>query len=261
MNPFIIEEWRALEKIHIPELYSETRYSISNIGRVYDNDNLKFISIYKPKGNNYEYVSLNTIYGSKKYYIHRLVALVFIDNPNPKINTIVNHINGIKDWNTYTNLEWTSYSGNNKHAYDNNLKLKGEACSMSKLTEKEVMKVCELLETNMSIADIAREVDGNILASDVYDILHRKCWVDISNNYNFYQGDRIDNLRNFDKDKVRILCQYFQDHPKPIDRPITKHCEEALKACNYDYSWQSINTLRKVYIRYTYNSISKDYIF
>ena len=53
-------------------------------------------------------------------YIHILVAKAFI--PNPLNLPTVNHIDGNKHNNSVTNLEWATYSENNQHAYNNNLK-------------------------------------------------------------------------------------------------------------------------------------------
>lgn len=47
--------------------------------------------------------------------IHRLVAQTFIPNPDNK--PCVNHIDGNKENNIISNLEWCSYSENNTHAY------------------------------------------------------------------------------------------------------------------------------------------------
>ncbi len=54
-----------------------------------------------------------------KKFIHRLLGEYFISNPNDL--PTINHIDGNKLNNSLSNLEWCSYSKNNKHAYDNNL--------------------------------------------------------------------------------------------------------------------------------------------
>ena len=54
-----------------------------------------------------------------KKYIHRLLAELFVDNPNN--NPQVNHIDGNKHNNNIDNLEWVTVAENTQHAYDNGL--------------------------------------------------------------------------------------------------------------------------------------------
>lgn len=59
-----------------------------------------------------------------KYYrpgVHRLVALNFIPNPNNL--PVINHIDGDKSNNHYSNLEWCTVLHNNIHAYITGLKV------------------------------------------------------------------------------------------------------------------------------------------
>lgn len=56
----------------------------------------------------------------KRFRIHRLVALTFIGQP-PNDKPHINHKDGVKNNNHYSNLEWCSIIENNKHALKNGL--------------------------------------------------------------------------------------------------------------------------------------------
>ncbi len=62
----------------------------------------------------YEKVQLSTITGKKRTpFVHRLVALAFI--PNPENKPQVNHIDGDKRNNQVINLEWVTNQENHNH--------------------------------------------------------------------------------------------------------------------------------------------------
>jgi hypothetical protein len=71
-------------------------------------------------GNGYMQVPLSKDSKKKYYYVHILVAMHFIDNPNSLPE--VNHSDGNKSNNVYHNLEWSTRKGNEEHAWKTGLK-------------------------------------------------------------------------------------------------------------------------------------------
>ena len=85
-------------------------YSVSTEGRIRKNSNRRIL-IPSRKSNGYMQVNIFTNDGRRKHeYVHRLVALTFLDNPNhfPEVN----HIDGVRDNNVLHNLEWVTHAEN-----------------------------------------------------------------------------------------------------------------------------------------------------
>ena len=92
------------------------KYKISNLGRVYSLKSHRYLSI-GSNGRGYLHVSLWRNNKEKKEYIHRLVALHFIPNPNnlPQVN----HKDENKENNCVDNLEWCDAKYNNNYGAHN----------------------------------------------------------------------------------------------------------------------------------------------
>lgn len=126
------EEWRSVPGY---EGYLE----VSSLGRV------RSLDRYVPRGDTGKpvfysgkilifsvdkggYPRIRASYGgvSVSLRVHRLVAIAFIENPDNKPQ--VNHINGVKTDNRVVNLEWSTNSENQLHAYrlDLNIRFKGK---------------------------------------------------------------------------------------------------------------------------------------
>lgn len=82
-------------------------------------------------------------YKNKKrymYYVHRLVASVYVPNPHNK--PYVNHKDGNPENNNYLNLEWVTNSENLSHAYKElNERKKCPICGKEKYKES-ICKTC-----------------------------------------------------------------------------------------------------------------------
>jgi hypothetical protein len=92
----------------------ERLYRLYSDGEIWSVRSAKFISQELVKG--YNRVSLSLNGKVKRFQVHRLVAEHFILNPNKK--PCVNHKNGDKQDNNILNLEWCTYSENEKHSYN-----------------------------------------------------------------------------------------------------------------------------------------------
>jgi len=110
---------------------------------------------------------------SKKWSVHRLVALAFV--PNPENKPEINHKDGIKNNNYFKNLEWCTPSENLVHAFKFGLKMatKGEKNPCSKVTSKQILKIRSLIGT-LTQSEIADRF--GISQSAVSLIIHRKLW-------------------------------------------------------------------------------------
>lgn len=96
-------------------------YIITNDGKVYNSQRKRYLCL-KKHVNGYIGVALSGEDNKRKNInLHRLVALLFIDNPNNYRE--VNHIDFDKTNNKLENLEWISRSGNSKHNISKNIQV------------------------------------------------------------------------------------------------------------------------------------------
>lgn len=109
----------------------EGYYQVSNLGRVkttyrsyidkycHGKCRVEKILSQSLSRSGYMVVNLSKSGKTKHLYVHRVVAIAFINNDLNKPQ--VNHIDGCKTNNTLTNLEWSTRSENISHAYENGL--------------------------------------------------------------------------------------------------------------------------------------------
>lgn len=117
-------------------------YSIDGYGNIKNIKRDKQLKPYlTPKG--YYKVVLNGTH----YFVHRLVALNFIPNPDSDNLVQVNHIDGNKL---------------NNH---------------SKLTKEDVIKIRQLISEGMMQKDVAKLY--NMSTSGIYSIYHKITWKDV----------------------------------------------------------------------------------
>lgn len=104
----MLEEWKDIPTY-------ENRYQVSSFGRVRSLISMKLLKPMKHY-RGHLYVHLYNKHSVRdQIFVHRLVAMVFIDNWDDL--AFVNHRHGDKTDNRATELEWTSPSGNTIHYY------------------------------------------------------------------------------------------------------------------------------------------------
>lgn len=142
----------------------EGLYQVSSLGQVKrveryytqlnsltGNSNTKLLPemIMKPFEDEDGYLRISLIKDNvrKKHFVHRLVAINFI--PNPENKPEVNHKEGNKKDNRVEMIEWNTTSENQRHAVANKLyeTAKGETAGQAKLKEVQVREIHKLWKT------------------------------------------------------------------------------------------------------------------
>jgi len=125
---------------------------------------------------------------------------------------VVNHKDGVKWHNEFTNLEWVTQSENADHANNNNLVARayGEDNGYSKLTDDQYRKICELLEQNYLPYQINQILNyGFDITNICQKIRSGKSGLAIAKDYDFSNLDR-KTLNMYTEDQVRIICQCLE---------------------------------------------------
>lgn len=135
------------EERFVPIKKFEGRFWISDFGRVVSVDARKgLVNFLHPyiDATGYYNTELRMKPETRKVRIHTLVGEHFVSKTDPDHN-IVNHLLGIKLFNYYKVLEWTTLGDNVKHAVDTGLMdLKGEKHPNAKLTSAQVKEMRQL---------------------------------------------------------------------------------------------------------------------
>lgn len=147
------EIWRVVPN-------SNNRYMVSNFGRI------KSFAYNKKEGqvlkcfviNGFKQVQISTKKSNRKFYVHKLVAQIWISKPSDKHN-FVTHIDGNLRNNHISNLEWhTRETLTDKHRELGNRKNQNRknVIRNSKLIESDVELLKSMLDRGVVQSKIAK---------------------------------------------------------------------------------------------------------
>ena len=105
--------------------------------------------------------------GGKTHLVHRLVAELYVENPDSKEQ--VNHKDGVKANNNHWNLEWVTCQENNDHAVLTGLVKRGKDRPNSKMTDEQVLELRSLREEGHNYYELGR------LFGIAYQTAHKIC--------------------------------------------------------------------------------------
>ena len=195
VNPMILYT-KNLTPNHdfVPLIYENIdkgRYLINPYGEIYS---LYSNRIMRQDTNwaGYKRICLITEDGKKRNFsIHRLVAHTFIINPFPNLYNDVNHINGDKSKNDYTNLEWCNNNQNKHYASEMGLYEHGEDRYNAVYSDDFAREVCQKFQDGMRYEDVYRYYQnlypntGSTIGSFIYKLYHRRTRSHITKLYNY----------------------------------------------------------------------------
>lgn len=220
-------------------------YYINEHGEVYSDKrgNLRKLKLSKDTSG-YIRVGLYIKQGmQRKYLLHRLLAEVFIENPNKF--EYVNHKDGDKLNNKLSNLEWCSSSYNQTHAYVMGLKTipKGEDNGRSILTEKDVLEIYNKSLEGYRTKDLLEQY--NVSESTLCDIRAKRNWRHITGDLPDIPLEK--RSKRLSVDTIKWVCFQLQ---AGLTAPQIK--EKA--TCNI-----SLDRIWAIRSRRYYSDISKDF--
>jgi hypothetical protein len=165
--------------------------------------------------------------------VHRLVAHAFCPKPEhlkdvPYEDLMINHKDGVKGNNYYTNLEWCTNQENVKHAFDTGLSigLKGEDSSCSKLTNGQVSEIRSHFLENPKTSYSWYSKKYNVSITIIHRILMNNTYND--NNYSPIDKERkmsqaeADSIRAHKINNPNTLTAYYSNLYNVSDSTIQK---------------------------------------
>lgn len=225
------------------ELKEFENYYVTENGEVYSYKGVKPRKMkLKTRADGYIEVTLRKNKKPVSIMVHRLVAMTYLDNVENK--PCVNHKDGVKSNNHFSNLEWCTYKENTEHAFETGLITRiGEGSDFCTTTENQVRLCCELLQnTSLYVTEIAERVG---VGKDVVSKIKRKeSWTHVSKDYILPTTRNVSG--NLSESEVAAICSLLNSGKRPL------HISRDLGIDR--------NVVNRIKYRKSYKEISKKYL-
>lgn len=165
-------------------------YLIYTDGRIYSLLAKRFLSPFKNQAG-YSRIGLKTINGNyKNFSIHRLVGETFIINPFPDLYNDIDHRDGNKDKNHYSNLQWCNNNQNKHYASINGQYEHGEDRYNSVYSDDFAREICTQFQNGIPYIEVYRNYcsnkqEGKTIGSFIYKLYHRKTRKEITDQFKY----------------------------------------------------------------------------
>lgn len=151
------------------------RYLVSSCGKIWDSKGRRFLKQTNLRG----YLRCSINYGDykKTWRVHRLVAITYLECNDTSLQ--VNHIDGDKENNNESNLEWVTSKENIHHAWNTGLASgkKGISHGQSILTDEIVKDIISFKGKGIPQWKVA-EMFGTV-QTNISLIWRNKAWTHI----------------------------------------------------------------------------------
>ncbi|CAH0447907.1 HNH endonuclease [Vibrio phage vB_VpaM_sm033] len=164
-NYGLVRNWWLFFPTFPGEIWKRIRNSdtaVSNLGRFRRLRSGKIIQPWEGSKGKYLYLEITKDKELKTVLAHRMVAISFVKNPNPKTKKEVNHLDGNKRNILPENLEWCTPEENVRHAIETGLKKPnlGLSNGMSKLSLDEVIAI-RSCTTSRRVKELSKTLNVN----------------------------------------------------------------------------------------------------